>query len=57
MVWLRDGGTGNKIPAVGVDSGSGLPGAGICAAFHPYLVITVGEPRPTDPHLCIQEES
>ena len=30
-----------------------LPGAGIYATFHPYLVVTVGELRPTDQPMVV----
>ena len=37
-----------------MDSGGSTTRAGIYAMFHPYLVVTVGELRPTDPHgICI----
>ena len=40
------------MPAVDADSNCRtLPGTGIYAMFYSYLVVTVGKPRLTDPHV------
>ena len=50
VVWLRDRGTGNKIPALRVDSGGSTTRTGIYTTFLPYLMVTFGELRSTDSH-------